>query len=157
MRARAVPRQPPAARARWAGPDYQNFGTGLLGHPDKGDGGRNLARAAGNEEQVARADGRGRHVAHHRDGTAEVEEPHGKAADLHTFATAPIDRKVAGRRDRLDRSVDGRIVELVENRAEFLESLSVRAGHDVFLEWSCLRPSGHGTGWSGLRMNWLTV
>ena len=65
-----------------------------------------------------------------------MEEPHREAADLQALATARIDRNVASRRDCLDSTVDHRVVELVENGAEFLKRLSVQAGLDAASKWS---------------------
>jgi hypothetical protein len=74
-----------------------------------------------------------------------VKEPHGEAPDLQAFATARIHADVAGRCNRLDRTINGTLIDLVENGAEFLKGSSIQAGQDVFLRMQLARSHRAGS------------
>ena len=72
---------------------------------DRARGGRQIAGSGRDEEQIARADRRRRHVAPDRDVAAHVEEPHREAAHLQALAPEAEHDDPLRLDDRLDQRV----------------------------------------------------
>ena len=92
------------------------FAPAFLRDAEQRERGRDLAGAAGDDEEIALADRRRGHVADHRDAPPEMEEPHGEAHDLQALAAAAEDDHGLRLGDHLHRLVDGAVVDPVEAR-----------------------------------------
>ena len=67
---------------------------------------RQIARPGGNDEEIAGAERRRRHVAPDCDVPAHVKEPHGEAAHLQALASEPEDDDALRRDDGVDEPVE---------------------------------------------------
>ena len=100
-------------------------GAAFLRHLHQRQHGRCFAGPRGDQEDVAFAERRHRHVADHRHGQAQMEQPHRETLDLQSFASAAIDADLAGagkyRAGRVDCvfvDASERVAQLIERRAE---------------------------------------